>query len=245
MSNFPPYCEAFSPACLSFFSYVAVTGVPEPQADHAPRMVKFARNIMLKMRVLKMQLAETLGDDTIELDLRVGLHSGPVTAGVLRGKKSRFQLFGDTVNVAARMESNGMPGRIHMSEATAMALKERGYESWVQQREDTINAKGKGEMQTYWVVGSSCRSSSGYSGENSFSYTEDTSTRHLMNDGRGSTSDLLATDGINGDDDAFMLDLHEKLQNRMKNKKTLVHDVVMEESSAHAELISDNEPSES
>ena len=216
---------------------MAVTGVPEPQGDHAPRMVKFARNIILKMRVLKMHLAETLGDDTLELDLRIGLHSGAVTAGVLRGKKSRFQLFGDTVNVAARMESNGMPGRIHISEATALALKERGYESWIQRREDTIHAKGKGEMQTYWVVGASSRSAtgSGVSGDNSFSYTEDTSARHYTHDGRG--GDLLAADGINGDDDAFMLDLHEKLQNRMQNKRNpRMHDaVMMEESSAHSE----------
>jgi hypothetical protein len=225
---------------------VAVTGVPEPQADHAPRMVKFARNILLKMRVLKMQLAESLGDDTIELDLRVGIHSGPVTAGVLRGKKSRFQLFGDTVNVAARMESNGMPGRIHISKATAIELKERGYESWVQPRQDVIHAKGKGEMQTYWIVGSSCRSSSGYSGDNSYSYTEETSTRHFLND-NSPAGDVLAADGINGDDDAFMLDLHEKLQCRVQNKKSMLHDMVKEESSFHSEhllVTTDNESSE-
>ena len=83
--------------------------------------------------------------------MRVGLHSGSTTAGVLRGDKGRFQLFGDTVNVASRMESNGVKGRIHVSQATADALTAAGKASWLTPREDKIVAKGKGLMQTYWV----------------------------------------------------------------------------------------------
>ncbi len=75
----------------------------------------------------------------------------PVTAGVLRGERSRFQLFGDTVNTAARMESNGKPGRIHMSEDTAGLLQEAGKGHWLEKRTDIVRAKGKGEMQTYWL----------------------------------------------------------------------------------------------
>lgn len=96
-------------------------------------------------------LTETLGSDTVDLDVRIGIHSGKVTAGVLRGKKSRFQLFGDTVNTAARLESNGMRGKIHISEDTAQELREQGKDSWIIKREDMIEAKGKGLMQTYWV----------------------------------------------------------------------------------------------
>lgn len=76
--------------------------------------------------------------------MRVGIHSGPVTAGVLRGDKGRFQLFGDTVNTASRMESNGVKGRIHCSQTTADLLPQR----WLTAREDKVFAKGKGEMQT-------------------------------------------------------------------------------------------------
>ena len=60
------------------------------------------------------ELINKLGSDTAELQLRVGMHSGPVTAGVLRGEKARFQLFGDTVNTASRMESNGQKGKVRI-----------------------------------------------------------------------------------------------------------------------------------
>jgi class 3 adenylate cyclase len=80
-------------------SYVAaVTGLPEPRKDHAICMVKFARDCRNQMLELIHKLEVTLGPGTGDLEMRFGLHSGPVTAGVLRGQKSRFQLFGDTVN---------------------------------------------------------------------------------------------------------------------------------------------------
>ena len=83
--------------------------------------------------------------------MRFGLHSGPVTAGVLRGEKSRFQLFGDTVNTAARMEENGVRNRIHVSQETANLLIVAGKKNWIKSREELVAIKGKGDMQTYWV----------------------------------------------------------------------------------------------
>ena len=83
--------------------------------------------------------------------MRCGLHSGPVTAGVLRGDKSRFQLFGDTVNTASRMESTGERNRVHLSYETAHLLIEGGKSHWIQPRDTPVHVKGKGEMKTYWL----------------------------------------------------------------------------------------------
>jgi Adenylate and Guanylate cyclase catalytic domain len=130
---------------------VAVCGLPEPNAHHAVAMAKFASACRFKFNTLVSQLVTQLGPDTRDLLLRVGLNSGPVTAGVLRGQRSRFQLFGDTVNTASRMESNGLPNRIHGSEETAKLLVEAGKGHWVLPREDLVEAKGKGTIQTYWV----------------------------------------------------------------------------------------------
>jgi Adenylate and Guanylate cyclase catalytic domain len=105
----------------------------------------------LRTSQLTKALDATLGPGTSELALRFGIHSGPVTAGVLRGEKARFQLFGDTMNFAARMESTGMRNKIHLSRATADILIKRGKSHWVAPREETVYAKGKGELVTYWL----------------------------------------------------------------------------------------------
>lgn len=96
-------------------------------------------------------LEGVLGPGTEELAMRIGLHSGPVTAGVLRGQKSRFQLFGDTVNTASRMESTGIKGRIQVSQDTANLLIKAGKVHWIKERVDRVVAKGKGELTTFWL----------------------------------------------------------------------------------------------
>ncbi len=131
---------------------VAVTGLPNPQPEHAIIMSKFAKESMIKMAELVRRLEVTLGPDTADLCMRYGLHSGPVTAGVLRGEKSRFQLFGDTVNFASRMESTGHRNKIQCSQATADLLAAGGKKHWVHARDDVVHAKGKGNVQTYWII---------------------------------------------------------------------------------------------
>ena len=83
--------------------------------------------------------------------MRFGLHSGPVTAGVLKGDRARFQLFGDTVNTAARMESTGVMNKIQVSATTAELLKQAGKQHWTRARDDSVHAKGKGVLSTYWL----------------------------------------------------------------------------------------------
>lgn len=132
--------------------YVAVTGLPRPRKDHAIVMARFARDCVSKMQLLVHQLETSLGPDTADLAIRCGIHSGAVTAGVLRGDKARFQLFGDTVNTASRIESSGMPNRIQLSEDTANLLVAAGKQHWIEPREEAVQAKGKGALQTFWLV---------------------------------------------------------------------------------------------
>lgn len=96
--------------------------------------------------------------------MRFGLHSGPVTAGVLRGERARFQLFGDTVNTAARMESTGIKDRIQISLSTYEILVESGKREWVTPRNEVVRAKGKGIMKTFWLDTNSRRNGSSSDG---------------------------------------------------------------------------------
>lgn len=142
-------------------------------------MARFARDCLNRLHQLTHELEVQLGPDTTDLNIRIGLHSGPVTAGVLRGEKARFQLFGDTVNTTSRIESTGLPGRIHMSKETADLIIAAGKKQWAIPREDSIIAKGKGKLQTYWL---DCKSNAAMSHVSSSS--EQSGNTY------GSTSDL-------------------------------------------------------
>jgi class 3 adenylate cyclase len=145
--------------------YVAAAGLPEPMDDHAIAAARFSRFILQRMKELARTLEVTLGPDTTDLKLRVGMNSGQVTAGVLRGQRARFQLFGDTMNIAARMETTSKLGHIQVSAATADLLKQGFRSSWIEPRTESVAVKGKGLMQTYWLLskhhGSVKRSKSG------------------------------------------------------------------------------------
>ena len=164
--------------------YVAAAGLPDPREDHAVVMARFARDCLARMGELVHQLEITLGPDTADLRMRFGLHSGPVTGGVLRGDKSRFQLFGDTVNTAARIESTGAKNKIHLSKETANLLVVAEKADWIREREDVVVAKGKGQIKTYWLVAGMASSNGGGSDESTSPESEEgvvSSTAHAPN----------------------------------------------------------------
>ena len=122
-------------------AYMAVAGLPEPWPDHAPRAARMA----LAMLDVIARLAAETGE---KLALRIGLHSGPVVAGVIGRRKFTYDLWGDTVNTASRMESHGVPGTIHCSEATALLLQG----AFQLQARGAMEIKGKGEMHTFLLA---------------------------------------------------------------------------------------------
>lgn len=123
-------------------AYMVVGGVPEPRADHAPAVARMA----LEMRAAIAARAPVAGST---LDLRIGIHSGPVVAGVIGTRKFSYDLWGDTVNTASRMESHGEPGRIQVSDATRALLGPQ----FVLQDRGEIAVKGKGAMRTWFLEG--------------------------------------------------------------------------------------------
>lgn len=132
--------------------YVAAAGVPKSQPDHAVIMARFALVCVRKMPSYVKMMETQFGPDTGDLSLRIGMHSGPVTGGCLRGKGARrFQLFGDTMTTAQLMLANSKSGFVHVSEATAKLLSKGGKDSWVKEREDKLQTEERGELQTFWL----------------------------------------------------------------------------------------------
>ncbi len=122
-------------------AYMVASGLPQPRPDHAAALADFA------LAMVDVVAAVRAPDGT-QLELRVGLHTGPVVAGVIGKRKFAYDLWGDTVNTAARMESHGAAGRVHVSGAFAEAVRSTHQ---VEAR-GQIPVKGKGDMTTAWLV---------------------------------------------------------------------------------------------
>ncbi|MGJ4788223.1 adenylate/guanylate cyclase domain-containing protein [Leptospira koniambonensis] len=119
-------------------AYMAVSGIPIWNERHA--------EAAMKMAVEMQKFVKTLHDPSGKpLRMRIGIHSGPVVAGVIGKKKFAYDLWGDAVNTASRLESHGVPGRIQISETTYDLLEDT---SQIEIRR-LIDVKGKGEMRTY------------------------------------------------------------------------------------------------
>lgn len=120
--------------------YMVASGVPRPRADHAQAMAELA----LRIRDHCAQ-HQFLGHD---LQLRIGINSGPVVAGIVGTHKFAYDLWGDVVNTASRMESHGVPGSIQVSNATYDLIRS----DYVCERRGTIEVKGLGDTETYFLV---------------------------------------------------------------------------------------------
>lgn len=123
-------------------AYMVVGGLPEPRDDHAEAIAGLALDIQQEIRTISQELSEPF-------TMRMGINSGPVIAGVIGTKKFIYDLWGDTVNIASRMESHGQPGCIQVTEATYQRLQHR-YQF---QERGLVTIKGKGDMRTYWLLG--------------------------------------------------------------------------------------------
>ena len=123
-------------------TYMVAGGIPNPRSDHAEAVVEMAM-------AMQREITRFQQDDGEPFQLRIGISTGPVVAGVIGMSKFSYDLWGDTVNVACLMESTGVAGRIQVSPATYESLKDKYL---FEERGATL-VKGKGEMITYWLTG--------------------------------------------------------------------------------------------
>jgi class 3 adenylate cyclase len=123
-------------------AYMVVASVPTPRKDHAEATARLGLEMLDTLHGLRKELG-------FPLEIRIGIHTGPLVAGVIGKRKFSFDIWGDTVNTASRMESHGVPGQVQISEAMYQKVahlfdcKDRGF----------IHVKGKGTMHTYLIEG--------------------------------------------------------------------------------------------
>uniref|UniRef100_A0A914XJF6 Guanylate cyclase domain-containing protein n=1 Tax=Plectus sambesii TaxID=2011161 RepID=A0A914XJF6_9BILA len=131
-------------------AYMVVSGVPKENGnEHSGEICTMALDLLREVSEIKIPHIPQE-----HLLLRIGIHTGPVAAGIVGLKMPRYCLFGDTVNTASRMESSGEPMCIHLSQTTAEHLQVHHFHKQFvcQQLEDLLDIKGKGLMKTFWLL---------------------------------------------------------------------------------------------
>jgi guanylate cyclase len=121
--------------------YMAVAGAPVPRADHASAAIGLARDMLGVLEQAQRSL-------DAPLQLRIGLVSGPLVGGVIGQQRILFDLWGDTVNIASRMQSSGVPGRIHVAQSTRALLGD----AYAFEEREPVEVKGLGPMTTYLLA---------------------------------------------------------------------------------------------
>ncbi len=123
-------------------AYMVVGGLPEPCQNHAENIALMALDMQTALTEFNTQTGQAFS-------LRMGINSGAAIAGVIGKRKFTYDIWGDTVNVASRMESHGVPGKIQVSEATYVLLQDQ----FLFEQRGKIIVKGRGEMNTYFLLG--------------------------------------------------------------------------------------------
>ena len=124
-------------------AYLAVAGMPTPNTDHALHAMQAAVDIL---GFIRNEKEKRMASGQMAFDVRIGIHSGSAIAGVVGNTKFAFDIWGDDVNVAARLESSGEKGRINISESSWRLL----HQHYKFEQRGKVNAKYKGEIEMYF-----------------------------------------------------------------------------------------------
>ncbi|TIQ24002.1 MAG: adenylate/guanylate cyclase domain-containing protein, partial [Mesorhizobium sp.] len=120
-------------------AYMAACGIPEPSADHADRTVALGKSMLESL--------QDIAPVSDRFRVRIGIHSGSVVAGLIGRHRFVYDVWGETVNIASRLESQGVADRIRISEATRRAL----HGHWTLEPRSALDLRGIGTIETYLV----------------------------------------------------------------------------------------------